>query len=231
MTTMSMIPTMPSTQLRRYRMVVFDFDGTLADSFPFFLDALDTLADIHNFRRIDRSELDTLRALSARQALKHIGLPLWKAPRVGDHFKTLMAQNAHRISLFPGITSMLRQLHDSGLALAILTSNSEQNVRTVLGSEASSLFSHWQCGSTLFGKADKLRRLLDESSFAREDVLCIGDEVRDMEAAQREKTDFGAVAWGYTSPYALRARDPTFLFEGPEEICATLGLDTGNGSY
>ncbi|HVL76167.1 MAG TPA: HAD hydrolase-like protein, partial [Noviherbaspirillum sp.] len=124
----------------RYRLAVFDFDGTLADSFAFFLDTLDTLADEHGFRKLDRSQLDILRTLDARAVLKHVGLPLWKAPRVGAHYKRLMAAQAHRIPLFDGTDGMLRQLAAQGAALAILSSNSEENVRTVLGPELGGLF-------------------------------------------------------------------------------------------
>jgi phosphoglycolate phosphatase len=206
----------------RYRLLVFDFDGTLADSFAFFLDTIDTLADAHGFRKIDRSQLDSLRQLDARQILKHVGLPLWKAARVGAHYKRLMAEQASRIPLFAGIAPMLRALQARGASLAMLSSNSEQNVRTVLGPELAPLFAHYQCGSALFGKRDKLRRLLAQTGISRHQVLCIGDEVRDIEAAQAENLDFGAVAWGYTRPQALLARAPVFLFEHPEQILRAL---------
>lgn len=208
---------------RPYRLVVFDFDGTLADSFPFFLDALDTLADRHGFARIERTQLDSLRELDARRLLKHLGLPLWKVPQVGRHLRQMMAEHTNDIRLFDGIDPMLRQLHASGVQLALLTSNSERNVRAVLGPHLSGLFSRFLCGSGLFGKRDKLRRLLALGGVARHEVLCIGDEVRDLEAAHAEKLDFGAVAWGYTSPLALRSHDPAWLFEHPAAICAALG--------
>lgn len=206
----------------RYRLAVFDFDGTLADSFPFFLDAVDTLADAHGFRRVDRSQLAALRMLDARQMLRHVGLPLWKVPRVGAHFKTLMAQNTQRITLFPGIAPMLQRLHAHGVELAILTSNSEENVRTVLGTESAELIRYWQCGSALFGKRDKLRRLLAQSGVERNAVLCIGDEMRDFEAASREQIHFGAVAWGYTNPQAFSTPQPRAVFHSPDDITRML---------
>jgi len=50
----------------KYKLAIFDFDGTLADSFPFFLTTVNELAGIHKFKRIDSAELDTLRRYSAR---------------------------------------------------------------------------------------------------------------------------------------------------------------------
>lgn len=206
----------------RYRLLVFDFDGTLADSFPFFLDAIDTLADKHGFRRIDRSRLATLRELDARQMLKHVGLPLWKAPRVGADFRAMMADAAPTIPLFDGVPAALERLHAGGVTLAILTSNSEHNVRVVLGERNAALFHHFSCGSALFGKHDKLRRLLKQAGVPAQDALCIGDEARDAEAARRAGVDFAAVSWGYTKVDALRAQEPVFLFEYPGQIPAAV---------
>ena len=52
----------------KYKLDIFDFDGTLAESFPFFLAAVNELACVHKFNRIDSAELDTLRRHSARAA-------------------------------------------------------------------------------------------------------------------------------------------------------------------
>lgn len=206
----------------RYKLLVFDFDGTLADSFPFFLEQFDTLADAHGFRRIDRRELDTLRGFDTRQLMKHVGLPMWKMPRVALHFMALMAQNIGRITLFDGIGASLRQLSQQGVTLAIVTSNSQENVRAVLGPEMAALIAHYECGASLFGKRSKLRRVLAESGVARHEVLCIGDEVRDVVAAHGEKLDFGAVAWGYNRLETLLAHAPEIVFSNIGEISEKL---------
>ena len=44
-----------------YRLVIFDFDGTLADSFPWVLRAMDDVADRFKFRRVREGELEELR--------------------------------------------------------------------------------------------------------------------------------------------------------------------------
>jgi phosphoglycolate phosphatase len=48
-----------------YRLAIFDFDGTLADSFPFFLSVFNTIADLHGFRRIDIGNSAHLRSSTA----------------------------------------------------------------------------------------------------------------------------------------------------------------------
>jgi phosphoglycolate phosphatase len=209
-----------------YRLAVFDFDGTLADSFPFFLQVFDTVADTHGFRRLDRTALASWRGLDTRALMRTVGLPMWKMPRVMRQFHALMAAElsgaAPRVSLFEGVETMLRALAARGVMLALLSSNSEANVRAVLGPELAALFAHYACGVSLFGKRQKLRRLLSATGLPRAAVLCIGDELRDLDAAHSEGLAFGAVTWGYSSTEALSARRPDYLFNSIAGMLAEL---------
>ncbi|WP_149808431.1 HAD hydrolase-like protein, partial [Salmonella enterica] len=81
-----------------YRLLIFDFDGTLADTFPFFLRTMDVLADEFGFRRIGAHEVDGLRGCGARQMLRHVGLPLWKMPRVAARFIQLMSARIDEVA-------------------------------------------------------------------------------------------------------------------------------------
>ena len=207
--------------MRRYDLLIFDFDGTLADSFPFFVDVFDTLADSHRFRRLDRCRLDELRGADLPQIMRHVGLPRWKLLPVAMHFRALMAERIGEIRLFDGIDGVLRDAARRGTRLAIVSSNSEANVRAVLGAEAS-LFFHYECGAALFGKRRRLRRVVHASGMAGDRVLCVGDELRDIDAAHAEGLDFGAVGWGYTTPDALSARAPALMFGTVAEMAARL---------
>lgn len=202
----------------RYKLVVFDFDGTLADSFPFFLEVFDTLADAHGFRRLERDKLEMLRGYDIRQMLTHVGLPVWKAPRVAMHFKSLMGASIGRIRLFDGAGATLEALAEAEVRLAIVSSNAAANVKAVLGPEHARLIDYTECGAALLGKRPRLRRILAKSGVAREDVLCVGDEARDIEAANAEGMASGAVTWGYAAPEALVKRKPTVMFSSFEEI-------------
>lgn len=199
-------------------MVVLDFDGTLADSFGWFCSVLNGVADRYRFRRVAAEEVEALRRLGAREILRHLGIPRWKVPFIARHMHGLAARDADSLRPFPGIAAMLADLAEAGIGLAILSSNREDVVRRVLGPEDAGRIALWSCGASVFGKARRLRRLVRASRLPPERILCIGDEIRDHEAARAAGCAFGAVAWGYTDGQALAALDPDHLFGSPGEV-------------
>ncbi|HZW13989.1 MAG TPA: HAD hydrolase-like protein [Noviherbaspirillum sp.] len=186
-----------------YNLVLFDFDGTLADSFPWFLKTINQLADKHGFKRIVQHEVEALRHLSSRDLMAHLGMPLWKLPAVTGDMRRLMTENAAAIPLFDGVRSMLERLAASGITLGVVTSNTEANVRAILGDTYVPLVRHFECGASMFGKKAKFRKLVKAAGVAPGRILCVGDEIRDAQAASEAGLDFAAVGWGYTNPDAL----------------------------
>ena len=205
-----------------YGLVVLDVDGTLIDSFGWFCGVLNGVADRYRFRRVAPHEVETLRRLGAREILRHLGIPRWKVPLIARHMHALAARDAAHLRPFPGIPSMLAGLSVSGARLAILSSNREDVVRRVLGPEDSARIGAWSCGASVFGKARRLRRLVKAARLPPEQVLCVGDEIRDAQAARAIGCAFGAVAWGYTDPASLAALAPDHLFREPGEVVAAL---------
>jgi phosphoglycolate phosphatase len=204
-----------------YALAIFDLDGTLADSFPWFLRTINDVADRFNFRRVADEDIEGLRHASSREILARLEVPLWKLPAIARHARRLKAEAANEISLFPGVEAMLRTLAENGLQLALVTSDSEANAREKLG-EAAALFSHFDCSASLFGKPAKFRRVIGRAGVAPGQVIAIGDEVRDIEAARSVGIACGAVCWGYAAPAALRALGPDLVFERIDDVAPAL---------
>lgn len=201
-----------------YELAIFDFDGTLADSFRWFAGIVDRLADKHGFRRIREDEVERLRGYDARTIVERLGVPRWRLPWIVRDARRLMARHIDGVSLFPGVRGLLRELTGRGVTLAIVTSNSARNVRRVLGADSAALIEHYGCGVGIFGKRPKLRRVLGRSGVSRTRAIYIGDEVRDARAAHAERIAFGAVAWGYTTLRSLELHSPEEVFETVGEI-------------
>ena len=105
---------------------------------------------------------------------------------------------------------------------AVVSSDSEDNVRRALGANARSI-SHFACGASMFGKAKKFRQVVRRAGVAAHQVIAIGDEVRDAEAARAAGVAFGAVSWGYATVDALRQTQPALIFARMAEIAERLG--------
>ena len=208
--------------MTKYGLAIFDFDGTLADSFPWFMRRVNDIAERHRFNRIQDHEVETLRGYSARQMMAHLRLPAWRLPFVAREMRMRLAQEIHDIRAFDGVPAMLRALADAGVVLSIVTSNSVQNVRTLLGAEVFGMISHVECGASMFGKRARFRRVLRRSGTPAARAISIGDEIRDSEASRAAGIDFGAVAWGYTTPASLRAQSPALFFDTVDDIVRAL---------
>lgn len=200
-----------------YELVVFDFDGTLADSFGWMMGVLPEVSERFGLRRVTRDELEVLRHQEPRAALAQLGVPLWKLPSIAMHVRGLAARDAERIALFPGALAALEAIEARGIALAIVSSNSEENVRRALGPHAARI-RHYGCGAGMFGKRPKLRRVAQRAGVAPARVIAIGDEVRDIEAAAAEGMHTGAVTWGYAAREALHRASPTRMLDSFDEL-------------
>jgi phosphoglycolate phosphatase len=209
-----------------YSLVIFDLDGTLVDSFPWFLRNVNDVADRFGFRKVAEHEIEDLRHKPAREILRLLGIPLWKLPRIARHMQRMMAEDAVSAPLFDGAAEVLRALASAGHRLALVTSNSEANAREKLGDSAT-LFAHFACGTSIFGKAAKFRRVLKQARVAASETLAIGDETRDIEAARAAGIACGAVTWGYAAPSALKAFGPDLVFEQMDDIARALIPDNG----
>jgi phosphoglycolate phosphatase len=206
----------------RYELVIFDFDGTLADSAAWMMRAVNPMARRYGFKAVTDEEIEMLRGRSTREVIRYLGVSPWKLPLIARAGKKLMAADAHTIPLFPETAKMLRALHAAGVKIAVVSSNSEQVIRRVLGQELGDLICLYACGASLFGKARKFRQVT-RRGVPRDKIICIGDETRDIEAAKAVGLDCGAVGWGYAKPSILAEHRPTVSFSSMSEIISYLG--------
>src|SRR5258706_11537177 len=173
---------MSSVRIMRYPLVIFDLDGTLADSFPWFLRNVNGVADKFSFRRILDQDIEALRGLGSREILRRLEIPFWKLPGIARHMRRLKAEHLADIELFPEVDTMLRALTDAGLRLALVSSDNEANARRQLG-ETAALFTYFDCGASIFGKPAKFRPVLKRAAVDAAQAIAIGRETPATEDA------------------------------------------------
>lgn len=207
----------------RYDLAIFDLDGTLADTFPFFLATQNEVARRHGYAAIGAHEVEQMRRLGPREVMRHVGMPGWKLPFVLRSFMRLMREHRGPIPLFEGIGEALEHLESRGVVLAVVTSNSRDNVDRLLGEAHCRRMRHVECGASMFGKRRRLQRVLRASGVPASRAIYVGDQLPDAEAAQAAGMDFGAVAWGYGTRDSLETRGPAWVFDTPRDLLRLAG--------
>jgi len=206
------------------KLVIFDFDGTLANTFPLVLSMLDELAEKFRTRKLDHEDLPHLRNYPPMKIMRMHRVKFWQLPSILKYTRLRMHGDAHLITRFDGIDDVIRALSSRNIKLGIVTTNTRSIVEQVLGAELFKLFDYFVGEVSLFGKPKALRKVLAQSGCSNSEALAIGDEIRDLDAAARVNIPFGAVSWGFSSPEALRARNPLFTFTHPAQILENIDL-------
>jgi phosphoglycolate phosphatase len=209
--------------MTRYRLAIFDFDGTLADSLPWLRASFQDMIARFDLAPVEDHEIEGLRAMSARQIMARLNVSMRQLPVILNDMRKRKLAAASGISLFEGVPALLSELQRVGLKIAIVSSDSDASVRQVLGASAG-LITRFDCGASIFGKQRKFRRVASMLGAKPSETICIGDELRDIEAATAAGMHSGAVTWGYALPAALQAAAPTHLFNSIEEMRQRLAV-------
>ena len=199
------------------RTIIFDFDGTLADTLPRIVAISNRLAPEYGYRPVLEEEIEWLRGKRSREVLRHLKIPLFKVPTLALRLKAELQKEIHLVRPFASIRSVVGQL-TLHYRLGIVTSNSVANVNQFLDANDMPYFEFVRSSAGLFRKGRVLHRVTHEHSLSKNETLYVGDEVRDIEAARACGIDTIAVAWGANRLDKLLEARPRFVAHRPEEL-------------
>lgn len=210
------------------KLLIFDFDGTIADTFDAGFAIINTLADEFGFRRLEASDLEKARDMRTLELVKFLGIPMSRMSKIARRGSEELSSRIHGIKPLPGMPEALHELKKEGFSLGIITSNTDANVATFLRNYDLEIFDFVRCSSKLLGKAHEIRTVLKTRRIAKADAFFVGDETRDVEASQKVGIRIAALTWGYNSRRSLASLNPDFLFDNAGELVAYLkGLKAG----
>ena len=200
--------------------IIFDFDGTIADSLGYIVDFM---AKEAGKQPLTAEEKLILRGLSLTAIARHLGLPWWRLPGLYFKGRRLMEHAIKDLRPFDGMSNLIKKLHAEGHELFIVSSNSVHNMRTFLRRQnLRTSFLEIYGGVVVFGKAPALRQLLKDQNLELKDAVYIGDELRDVQAAQSIGLRTIAVTWGFADKFDLKAQRPTAIVDTPKELMQIL---------
>jgi phosphoglycolate phosphatase len=203
------------------KIVLFDFDGTIADSFTV---VQNIFYEITGKPRIkDPVEIERLRKMTTLAAVRELHIRPWQIPGLLIKGRSAMAQHINDIPIFPGMVQTIRKLHADGFELYVMSSNSAQNVQDFLKHHSlDSYFLRVYGNIGLLNKAAAIRNVMRRNRFAPEECAYIGDETRDIEGAKRAGITIISVPWGYNDRGLLAHHQPDVIVSSPQEIITYL---------
>ena len=200
------------------KVILFDFDGTIADSFQSFLSMLDIVAKKYGFAPIPPDAIPAMRNENARDLVKKLHVPFYKIPFMAHDFKQMQKKEIASIKPIPGISDVLQLLKEKGFQLGILTSNGRKNVEAFLEHNNLQLFDYLMADSGFLGKDKKMRKFLDLYGLVCDEVMYVGDEIRDIQASRNVGLAVVSVTWGFNSRDGLTKFNPDYLIDSPQDL-------------
>lgn len=193
-------------------MVVFDFDGTIADSIFLGLDLINSYSEKFGYKKI---EYEIHKDLSALQLKKEARISFLKIPYLVCFFRNKILENSDKIHMLPEAKILLEKLKNAGVELGILTSSSSTSVSNLLKkANMESYFSYIKTEVPLFGKKKALRQAKRQ---LKSNFVYVGDEIRDVEACHKTGVPIVAVSWGFNSYEGLEKNNPGLVARNAEE--------------
>lgn len=203
--------------------IIFDFDGTIADTLDPLLAIANNLAQEFGYPLITIDQLSQLQTLDSRAIIKQSQIPVLKIPFLLRRLKADLNQQITSIQPIKGMPDALQELKNQQHRLGIVTSNSERNVAAFLGHHGLlDLFDFVKSGTTIFGKHRVIRRLLKKKNIDIQKTIYVGDETRDIESAQTINMPIIAVSWGFNDHDVLARYAPTQLIDDPQFLAASV---------
>ena len=212
---------------RRYRLLVFDWDGTLADSTSIIATALQAAC-----RDVGEPVPDDVSArfvigLGLADALAHVApaLPVERHPELSARYRHHYLARDAQIPLFEGAAELLAHLHSEGFMLAVATGKTRVGLdRALAGCALGERFHATRCADEGRPKPhpDMLLHLMERLGVAPGETLMIGDTTHDLELARAAGVDAVAVAYGAHESLGLAAARPLATVHSIAELRAWL---------
>lgn len=206
--------------------IIFDFDGTLANSQDVFMHAWNIFADQYNYKHVVPEDLIATRHLTLQQKAKQFRFPMHKLAIILPKIYRYFREHVQEVRLFDGIKEMLDKLTQNGYTVVILSSNAKENIELLLQQEQIHSVSEVLTSSKLFGKDTVIKKFMKQQQLTAEHVLYVGDELRDILACNKVGVPFMWVSWGLDGFELIEKENPKYVVHTPEEVTEKLSLVT-----
>jgi len=198
--------------------ILFDFDGTIVDSLGLALQILNEMAEKYHYQKVTMEDMQKIKNMPLTEQFRKIGFPLHKIPAMTIECAAMYRQGIASLKPVEGIRNLISSLKKDGFCLSILSSNSVENITDFFERNDLKVFDHIYSANNLFGKDKSIQKFIRKFGIKTEELLYVGDELRDIDACKAVGVKIVAVTWGYDPLLLLQSGMPDFIAERPEDI-------------
>lgn len=203
----------------------FDFDGTLADTRAVAVTATQKAFAIQGLTAPTSPVVASYMGVPIEVSFaKMADRPLDDAAREAlyHEFRHQYDLADSEITLFPGMLETLQALTDQGKQLFVVSSKHSTPLKRNLAQVGITAFFKDVCGSDMVAHykpaPDGILDLLARYDLRAADSVMIGDAIYDIQMGQNAQTTTAAALWGAADPTAVRAQQPTYLLQAPNDL-------------
>ncbi len=200
------------------KIIIFDFDGTIADTHKHTVEIFNSFAEEFKYKTIPWEDIDAYKKLSMSQIIRKLHVPVLKIPTIISKGKRKYNQLIPFMTPIAGVRESLLALRQEPVKLGILSSNTKENILLFLENNNMMLFDFIYSTSRLTSKNTALQKVIHEEKLDKNDVVYVGDEIRDISAAKKIPVTTAGVTWGFNSARSLQKQKPNFLLHKPMEL-------------
>jgi phosphoglycolate phosphatase len=203
--------------------IVFDFDGVLADTLDEMLHIVRLVCDSLGYPcEPSPADLNALNKMEFAELGKQLGIPEQREQEFVEQTFRLFGARPVPPRIFPGMREVVLELAGEN-KIGILTGNAFQVVdRFLETNELSTAIAIVQSAEAPGNRSMKLKRIISQLGGPARSVYLVGDAVSDVQVARESSVTSIAVTWGHQSEAKLRSVNPDFLVHTPQELLSIL---------
>jgi phosphoglycolate phosphatase len=214
------------------RYIIFDWDGTLMDSAPRIVSAMQETARVLGLEVPEEAAVKQIIGLSLEHVFERLfpKVPESEHHRLFEEYKYQYIEGNHADTpLFDGVEETLFDLKMRGFELAIATGKRRAGLERVMQNLAvRSLFSDSICAGEAKGKPDPdmLLQLTKRNAWPVEQCVMIGDTSHDLEMANKAKVASIGVSYGAHPVETLIQCSPKLIIDDIRELQNLFGIQS-----
>lgn len=198
--------------------LIFDFDGTIADTHHYIVKISNRLANEFGYTEILPEEVSGLKDKTVQEVIRHLNVPFLKIPAIVARAKKEFQKDIKDLNPIQNLKEALEHIKAAGVQIGILSSNASENIQVFLEHHDLNIFDFICSTTNIWGKHISLNKVIQQKGLQKDRIVYIGDEMRDINAAKKLGVKIAAVTWGYNSAQSLKNLNPDYLCDDPEDL-------------